>query len=259
MAQYLQNYLQFISDTATTPSLSTQWTCALSNVPQKIIENMDLANYERESWGNNTDALNGLRDKILQQYVTGSENHFMYVVASKTPEEESEPEPLNNFYYNGGYIMPNMIRRRKLSNTGILELEIIETDYSFIDFLLRPWAIIVSYEGLIAQEDTIKANSMSLYQYDRSGNVRKEFVFYNICPMSCPSMELSHRNEKLQTVKTKWVYTHYIVRTGNSSFSNAPSNELPNENNKSSGGLLGLVSSITKPLRNASNIVGNLF
>jgi hypothetical protein len=255
--QNIQEYLQFLSDNGTAPALKTQWTCHLSNVPSKIINNLNLEKYEHSPWSiSNKNILN----RILSEYVKNSQRHFMYISDISINGEESKTRPLSIIFERGAFHSPDFIDRRVFEGKHILKTKLYETEYSFLDFLIRPWTIIASYEGSIAQSgsEKIKANELEVIFYSRTGERRKRYIFSNIFPFSINSSDFQHSKDGNATIEVKWLFTHYRVEDIPNSFSTSTPTQQNGENGRKSS-IMDLVSSITKPIKQVSGFVNNIF
>jgi len=107
-----------------------------------------------------------------------------------------------------------------------LTIQFLETNTSFIDFVIRPWSILTSHLGLVARPGDIPENGQSdvkniktnitiiqlakTYQ-KRSSVQRKVWRFYNCAPASIDSAQLASNGTEMQTYNTSWFYTNYTV------------------------------------------------
>lgn len=107
-----------------------------------------------------------------------------------------------------------------------LTIQFLETNTSFIDFVIRPWSILTSHLGLVARPGDIPENGQSdvkniktnitiiqlakTYQ-KRSSVQRKVWRFYNCAPASVDSAQLASNGTEMQTYNTSWFYTNYTV------------------------------------------------
>lgn len=105
-----------------------------------------------------------------------------------------------------------------------LEISFMETNSSFVDYIMRPWMIASSYFGSIARDSTspksIKANDISIYflakRGDERSSARKAIVFYNCFPISVSGLSYSYTSsESIKNYKVKFAYDYYIIRETN--------------------------------------------
>ena len=119
---------------------------------------------------------------------------------------------------HGGLLSAPILKGRKdLAN---FEMALIETNESFIDFVLRPWVVAVSHFGLFARDENSKQNFKTtvtvnfLHRLLENGQVsiRKTVTFYEAAPLSVGSYETAYgKNTGVRFAKTTWTYTNYSV------------------------------------------------
>ena len=107
-----------------------------------------------------------------------------------------------------------------------LTIQFLETNTSFIDFVIRPWIILGSHLGLVArpgdipEEGAIDPNNIKTnitviqlaktYQ-KRSPVQRKVWRFYNCVPHQMDAQELVTNASEAKIFNTQWYYTNYTV------------------------------------------------
>lgn len=107
-----------------------------------------------------------------------------------------------------------------------LDIQFLETNTSFLDFVIRPWIIMSSHLGLVARPGdvpeigavdpmNVKTN-MTLIQlaktYQKRSSVqRKIFRFYNCVPFQMGPQNNPTNSSAPQLISTQWNYTHYTV------------------------------------------------
>jgi hypothetical protein len=115
-----------------------------------------------------------------------------------------------------------------------LDIGFRETNLSFTEFFIRPWNIVTSYKGLIADDGGLSSNSnakywggsiksnIHLYQLATSngGNcsssvIRKQFHFYDAVPISIESDEMSQADSGVNKRQVSFTYNYYTVGKGN--------------------------------------------
>jgi hypothetical protein len=122
----------------------------------------------------------------------------------------------------GGLLSGPVLKGRK-DNTN-LEIGIIETNNSFIDYVMRPWVVAVSQFGLFARIPTNDQNFKTIVQVyflDKIGTdtgipfIRKSITFNNAAPVEVSGFEVGYGNGKgtdLRVAKTVWTYSTYSVQ-----------------------------------------------
>lgn len=121
----------------------------------------------------------------------------------------------------GGLLSGPVLRGRK-DNTN-LEMGIIETNESFLDYVIRPWIVATSQYGLFARSSNNLQNfktTVSVYFLDKSSTnpdspkLRKVIKFNNAAPVEVVGFETGYGSGKgvdLRVAKTAWTYSTYSV------------------------------------------------
>lgn len=133
---------------------------------------------------------------------------------------------------NGNLKSPAITNRSDLTP---LEIGFRETNLSFTDFFLRPWSIITGYKGLISDDGSLRSPSnasywggsiksnIHLYQLAKNGTtgnpcnesvVRKEYHFYDACPIKINDDELSQDSSGINKRQVSFTYNYYSVAPG---------------------------------------------
>ncbi len=98
---------------------------------------------------------------------------------------------------------------------GTLDIAFLETNYSFVDFIVRPWAITISRDSLIARKNSKRVNiTCTMYGMigrDRDPVIRKKFVFFNAFPVSVDEEEYNFSESEVNVRKTSFAFTHYAM------------------------------------------------
>ena len=95
-----------------------------------------------------------------------------------------------------------------------------ETNCSYTDLFMRPWAILAGHKGLHArpQSESIKANIV-VYQMARTGEgerpiIRKAFQFYDAVPVSVNAEDKDYDGDQLVQRQVSFTYGSYSVWDG---------------------------------------------
>lgn len=118
----------------------------------------------------------------------------------------------------GGYQGPSVA----LNRTGYenLSVTMLETNASFLDLIIRPWVIMVGYNGLVARPKTsfkyVKADYADVVMLAKAGQynpmtIRKIIRFYNVAPISVGGETYSYETEGLKFSDVSFAYDRYCV------------------------------------------------
>jgi hypothetical protein len=125
----------------------------------------------------------------------------------------------NSLY--GGLLSGPILKGR--TDTGNLKITFIETNASFIDYVLRPWTVTAAQFGLFARTPKSKQNfktDITISFLDKNSNsvgdskIRKRLLFNKAVPTEVGGFSALYGTDKstgLRTVETSWIYSTYTV------------------------------------------------
>jgi hypothetical protein len=215
-------YLELLGQWPTSIALASQWMVHIhfnnvnslfSNIQQKLIEK------EQSDWQYNGAVTKLLIDGGLQ---ARTDNMMGCVFARQVvlPSENVDAGNLGLDY--GAYLPPAVAGKRGTYDP--LSITLLETNASFLDFIIRPWIMMVGYNGLIARSTSSDKNvkaMIDVVMYGKTGygypmGIRKIFRFYNAAPIAMGGETYSYNEEGLRYSDVKFVYDKYAVSDGNS-------------------------------------------
>ena len=215
-------YLQLLGQWPTGIALASQWFVYFDFTSvNALMSNLQNVLTDRESgseWNYNKDVTRYLLDGSVQYSV----NNLMGCAFARqiTLPSETINASHQGLEY-GGFQAPATSTGR--AAYGKLGITMLETNASFLDLILRPWAIAVGYNGLIARPrdsiKNVKANFADVVMLAKTGayspmGIRKIYRFYNVAPVMVPSEEYSYMEEGLRTSNVEFVYDRYVVSDG---------------------------------------------
>lgn len=224
-------YLDLLGSWPTGIALASQWFLyfdfsSITSLTNQFEEN--LRNRETQSgWGYNPNATKYLLDGSLQ-WQTSNLTGCVFTRQVILPSESINASHEGLSY--GGFLGPaTASNREKYQN---LSVTFLETNASFLDLIIRPWLIMVGYNGLVARDEQspkrVKCNFADVVLLAKTGSyspmgVRKIYRFYNIAPISLQSETYSYAEEGLKYSDVKFVYDRYAVSDGKTGiFINSP-------------------------------------
>lgn len=135
----------------------------------------------------------------------------------------ADKEAANTASNYGGFLGAPILTGR--TNVANVEISFLETNQSFIDYVLRPWVIAASHYGLFARNpNTITAASQNfktdiivafLDKRNPNGGTlphRKTVTFKNAVPITVGGGTFAYGPAKSRNVKTTWIYTTYEIK-----------------------------------------------
>lgn len=125
---------------------------------------------------------------------------------------------------NRGFI-PGIIASNRDSYSSGFNMTFLETNTSFIDFVIRPWVMLASHYGFVARpgdipgkrdKNNIKCN-ITVLNFTRTYQSvsmvpRKVFRFYNCAPLSVSTQEYTYvEPDSPKSYAVQWAYSHYTI------------------------------------------------
>ena len=118
--------------------------------------------------------------------------------------------------HSGGLLDGVVTRSRKQQDS--VAISFLETNQSFIDFVIRPWVILTGHVGLIARApgsvDDVKTTITATFfsKYDGQVTPRKIFTFFGCAPVSIDTATAyDYGANAVNTIKTTWAYNYYTL------------------------------------------------
>jgi hypothetical protein len=202
--------------------LQSQWIVLIQPFPSCINTNIlqglertggDLKNF-------NVDRARGL----LASYPFQKVNGCLFAQEVQIPAETMRTQQAT--VATGGHrgFLPGILSSgRTVNNT--LNIQFLETNTSFTDFVIRPWVIAGEHFGFVAREKDSSTSrdirnvksTVYVMEYSRTfQNVsmipKKVWTFFNCAPISVNSYNLKYTEPNTAPVMTtQWTYTNYAV------------------------------------------------
>lgn len=157
-------------------------------------------------------------NNLLQSKYQYSNNKVWCVFASQITIPSESIQASNQGLDYAGYQAPVTMNQR--DNYKKLSISFIETNSSFLDFVIRPWIISVGHYGFVTRSNglTIKSPVISAIYLGKTGAgsknkpaTRKAINFLNACPVSMGSVSNRYSSDGLQSIPVEFVYDSYNV------------------------------------------------
>lgn len=198
--------------------LKTQWLVLIQGYP-KALTTQVLQQLERTE-GNSHNFDIGGAVGALKSYPLNSVVGCIFAQGVGIPDNEivssaSTENGLHRGFINGQY------SQGRNGFTDLLTINFLETNTSFVDFVVRPWCILTGHYGFVARPDNDNdkdvSTTITILQYTRSYQKlsmipRKSWTFYNCYPLNVGSRELVYGDENIDTFPVQWKYSNYAVR-----------------------------------------------
>jgi hypothetical protein len=116
----------------------------------------------------------------------------------------------------GGIIPGIYSKSRESFAQKKLSIKFRETSVSFVDFVIRPWIIMASHYGRIADANTIIKSEINIISFSKKGssasNIRKVFTYFGCTPSSLTDIKLTYDKDVVMGYEVGWVFDRYAIR-----------------------------------------------
>lgn len=197
--------------------LKTQWLVLIQGYP-KALTTQTLQTLERTEGNSQNFNIDGAVTK-LKSFPLNKVVGCIFAQNVGIPENEVNNSTNTENAYSRGFI--NGVVSGGRNNFSPLQINFLETNTSFVDFVVRPWVILSEHYGYVARPpgESIKdvSTTITILQYTRSYQrlsmiPRKIWTFYNCYPTSVGTREMVYEGENIDTFPVQWVYSNYAVQ-----------------------------------------------
>ena len=218
----IQSFHDFLlSDIGNIP-LASQWVIQIDKLPAALDNNLsspDVDNLEAYNWF--VDGKAKAIKKAISDGVFIDKGVCIFAQGVQTPQESLRIDRIGpNDEFHGGLLSAPVSKGRDTLQE--LNIAFLETNYSFLDFIVRPWIIYGAHYGLMARKPDDPKNiktTIQIYFYDRGSSgvpkIRKKFKFYNAVPTRVEGIISTWDDTDVKKVYTSWTYSHYDVAAEN--------------------------------------------
>jgi len=215
-------YLNLLGKWPTSIALASQWFLFFDfssvNVLTGNLQGIINSREANSNWNYDENA----RAYLLDGSVQASIGNMMGCAFARQVTLPSETINASNqgLEYGGFQAPATSSGREKYEKFSVTMLE---TNASFMDLVLRPWAIATGYNGLVARAKSspnyVKANFCDVVMLAKTApniqmGIRKVYRFFNVAPTKIPTEEYSYMEEGLRTGSVDFVYDNYCVWDG---------------------------------------------
>lgn len=212
-------FKEFLGDPKTSVPLNSNFLIGFKDIPGLIegFGDTQIGELEPSKWKINVTKQNLINIIKSPTGANGSRNYCLFAQGINLPAEALRVEragPIYNSEFSGGLLSGVIAKDRESQNT--LDTTFLETNNSFVDFLIRPWVIAVSHYGLRERKNGTVKTDMTVIFFDKANNnaVRKIYNFFQCAPVSFGGITASYGDNTLALPKVNWVYNYYSVSYG---------------------------------------------
>ncbi len=223
-----ETYAALLSRWPTAIASASQWLIwfpvdSINALTQMLQETLN----EKESlMGSNGWQINGQTVKALTDWtVQMNANQVMGCAFAKQVNLPGDGYDAGNSGLEyGGYTAPATTNTR--NKYSKLNITFVETNASFVDFVIKPWLVLSSYYGLIARAPDSKKNVKcpwcDVCLLARNGvnyapSIRKIYRFTNLVPVNIQGEQYSYMTDDMKYSAVDFVFDQYYVRDADTS------------------------------------------
>lgn len=209
-------FLAQLNTWISTPALQSQWICLIDSYPLMLNSSI-LRNLERTGGNSNAYDIN-VAKALLTSYPLQKVSGCIFVNSAQIPSEKFTVADVG-VDNNRGFIPGIVGSSRDGYASNSLTLGFMETNTSFVDFILRPWVILSSHYGLVRRKQpglSITCNIVLLHYAKTFQNIsmvpRKVFRFYNCVPIMINNQTYGYKEAtEVTSYDVSFCYTNYTV------------------------------------------------
>jgi len=96
-----------------------------------------------------------------------------------------------------------------------LKMKFRETSLSFTDFVIRPWIILASHYGRIADKNNVtKSPEITVINFRKGespARIRKSFRYFQCTPYMVDDIDMSYDKDTAMSYNVTWVFERYAI------------------------------------------------
>lgn len=219
-ANEISIFKDFLSNPDTSIPINSNFVIRFTSFPTALEE--DKIQIFEPNWN-----VTATQELLLN--IAGSEinqNGFLFASGITLPVESVTTERVGMaemFSKHSGGLLSGVVSTSR-GQQGPLDIAFLETNKSFIDFIIRPWITLVSHYGLLARKkvsntfyptgkDLIKTTIDAVFfDSTRPGAIRKYYRFNDCAPVSIASGTIfDYSNASINIFRTSWAYSKYDI------------------------------------------------
>jgi hypothetical protein len=224
-----ESYLTLLERYEYNLALNSQWVLIIHGFPQIVKQQIaQLEAIRTNDW-----LLSDAYDDLTKQQVQSTTEVGCFFVDSVTlPDDRYNVVQAGNYNF-GGFIKPGVAGQRDAFASKSIATSFRETNSDFVDFVIRPWVIVSSYNGYFAYQNAnerVRAPRIQLISFGRQKHtpiapydtntfrpIRKVYNFYNCAPFGVDGKKYSYNEDQgtpdLRSVT--WCFDNYSVNVSN--------------------------------------------
>lgn len=219
-ANEISIFKDFLSDPDTSIPISSNFVIRFTSFPTALEENK-IQIFE-PNW--NVAATQQLLLSIADN--NNNKNSFLFANGIVLPVESVGTERVGMaeaFTKHSGGLISGVVSTSR-AQQGSIDISFLETNKSFVDFIIRPWITLVSHYGLLARKKILNTNyptgrdlvktTIEAVFFDSAnpGSIRKYYRFNDCAPVAIGTgVSTDYSTTSVGVYKTSWAYSKYDI------------------------------------------------
>ena len=216
----VQTFVDFLSDPNTSIPLESNFLIAFDALPGVLggstgsVPNFP-SDFENE-W-NVSDTRKVLIESVVStQHTSLGGQVCLFAQGFSVPGESVSAERVASVLGGpSGGLLAGMVTKER-TQYGQLRLGILETNKSFLDFVIRPWIALVGHYGLISRDknstQNVKADITGIfYDKDNDNKIRKVFKFKGCAPVTMAETDYSYGKSEMRIAPVTFSFNTFSV------------------------------------------------
>jgi hypothetical protein len=224
-----ESYLSLLERYEYNLALNSQWVLIIHGFPQTVKNQIaQLEAVRTNDW-----LLSDTYDDLTKQQLQATtEVGCFFIDSVQLPDERYNVAQAGNYDF-GGFIKPGVGGTRDAFSSKSIVTSFRETNADFVDFVIRPWVIVASYNGYFAyqnQNERIRVPRIQLISFGRQKHTpiapydentfrptRKVYNFYNCAPYGVDGKKYSYNEDQgsPEMRSVTWCFDNYSVNVTN--------------------------------------------
>jgi len=212
----VNTYIKFLSNPATQIPVDSNFFITF-NLPGALTAGQDVWNTLENRWGVFS-TLKDLQNELdSQKNKTIGNDVCLFAQGINVPGESVGTQRNDPLAGPSGGLLSGVVSTGRAQYSDIT-VSFLETNKSFIDFVVRPWITLVGHYGLISRASGSTQNvrtDISVVFFDKNNNdtsnksIRKIFKFTQCAPVSLGETSYSYGKAEIRIEAVKFVFNNY--------------------------------------------------
>lgn len=218
MSNAINRFIELIDTPNFHIPFSTQWA-ALITLPSGLVDEIqNISFFEDNRWYKG----NGIFNELTKRATFTDDGVACIFVDSITQVGDgfgAEDANIGDSGTTGGIIPGIYSKNRTGFAQKSIKMKFRETSLSFTDFVIRPWIILASHYGRIADKSNVtKSPEITLINFSKGEapigsepKVRKSIRYFECTPYQVDDIEMSYEKDTVMSYNVSWVFERYAI------------------------------------------------